>query len=317
MDNRESGREQAGDILRKVGEAFHTAVVGQEQLLRELLTGLVAGGHVLIEGVPGLAKTLAAKTIAYCIDADFKRIQFTPDLLPSDITGTLIYIQQTGGFRFRQGPVFCNILLADEVNRAPGKVQSALLEAMQERQVTVGEETYPLPDPFFVIATQNPIEHEGTYRLPEAQIDRFLLKILLSYPEKEEETAILRLLHGGTLPDIKPVIGKEDVAFLRQHCSRIQVQDELLTYMVDIVRATRASNAYISFGASPRGAIALNICARITAWLCGRDFVLPEDIKTAVYPVLRHRLILSYEAESEGLSCDAIIERILRTVPIP
>ena len=319
VDNREKGRERAAALLLKLSKAFHTAVIGQEHLLRDMVTGLLAGGHVLIEGVPGLAKTLAAKTLAQCTDAEFKRIQFTPDLLPSDITGTHIYIQQTGAFTFRKGPVFTNILLADEINRAPGKVQSALLEAMQERQVTAGDETYRLPEPFFVMATQNPIEHEGTYRLPEAQVDRFLLKILLTYPGKEEERKIIRLFDSDAEgAAVQPVIGTEDIAFLKRHCSGIQVQEELQNYMVEIVRTTRSlSNAYISFGASPRGAIALNLCSKITAWLNGRDYVLPEDIKAAVYPVLRHRLILSYEAESEGLSADAIIEQILQSLPIP
>ena len=318
MDNLGNGRERAGSILQKVKEAFHTAVIGQRHLLLELLTGLIGGGHVLIEGVPGLAKTLAAKTLAQCIDIDFKRIQFTPDLLPSDITGSHVYIQQTGAFQFRRGPVFTNVLLADEINRAPGKVQSALLEAMQERQVTAGEDTYKLPEPFFVMATQNPIEHEGTYRLPEAQVDRFLVKIILSYPGREDEQEILHRFNSGAATDLAPVITKEDIAFLQRYCSGIQVQEELLGYMVDIVRATRLpSNTYISFGASPRGAIALHVCAKITAWLNGRDFVLPEDIKTAVYPVLRHRLILSYEAESEGLSGDAVLTQILQSVAIP
>lgn len=326
MESGINQRERADRILQKITKAFHRHVVGQEELLRQLLTALVAGGHVLIEGVPGLAKTLAAKTIASCIDVDFKRIQFTPDLLPSDITGTLIYLQETGEFSFRKGPVFTNILLADEINRSPGKVQSALLESMQELQVTVGQESHRLPSPFFVIATQNPIEHEGTYILPEAQIDRFLLKILLGYPSKAEELAVLRLFDDGAKAPADAVIGPEDIDFLGRYCSRLRIDAELQEYLLAIVRATRPEDSgdsagiaprYISFGASPRGTIALNICSKITAWLNGRDFVLPEDIKEAVYPVLRHRIILSYEAEAEGLTPDAVIEGVVQTIPVP
>ncbi len=325
-NNQQHNNERAAEYLRKVKKAFHITVVGQEHLLEELLAGIVGGGHVLIEGVPGLAKTLAAKTIARCIDADFKRIQFTPDLLPSDITGTLIYFQQTGTFDVRKGPVFTNILLADEINRAPGKVQSALLEAMQEKQVTIGEQSFPLPEPFFVVATQNPIEHEGTYILPEAQVDRFFLKILLSYPGEDEELSILQSAVSDHMEEVKQVIRKEDIAFLRQYCSEIRVQSELQQYIISIVRATRptetgnenrVADKYISFGASPRGAINLFMCGKIFAWLQGRDFVLPEDIKAASFSVLRHRIILSYEAESEGLSNDAVLEHILKTVPVP
>lgn len=325
-DNRQR-QQRAADIYRRLRDAFHTVVVGQEQLLRELVSGLVAGGHILLEGVPGLAKTLAAKTLARCIDAEFKRIQFTPDLLPSDITGTQIYFQQTGSFTFRKGPVFTNILLADEINRAPGKVQSALLEAMQELQVTMGDETYRLPHPFFVVATQNPIEHEGTYILPEAQVDRFFLKVLLTYPRESEELSIAGRCMNGEFPRVKPVVQREDIDFLKNYCMNIRLQEELQSYIVRIVRATRpdesgdrkpaVSDKYISFGASPRGTINLSICAKIFAWFDNRDFVLPEDIKAAAFPVLRHRIILSYEAESEGLSSDDVLDRILQSIPIP
>jgi len=324
--NGENGQERANAILGKIGSAFHTTIIGQDHLLRELLTALIGGGHVLIEGVPGLAKTLAAKTIAHCIQADFKRIQFTPDLLPADITGTLIYREHTGDFKFRQGPIFSNIVLADEINRSPGKVQSALLEAMEERQVTLGDTTYPLPSPFFVIATQNPIEHEGTYQLPEAQIDRFFLKILLGYPKKQEEIEIIRRFGDDAADLTGPVISADDLHFIQEYCSTMLVKEELQDYIVELVRATRPcdpgtgetfADKYISFGASPRGSLVLQRCGKIFAFLAGRDYVLPEDIKAAVLPVLRHRIILSYEAESEGLTSDHILYRILQAVPVP
>lgn len=319
-------QERANELLKKIGAAFHSRVIGQDHLLRELFTGLIGGGHVLIEGVPGLGKTLAAKTLAGTIQAEFKRIQFTPDLLPSDITGTMVFSQQTGDFYFRKGPVFTNILLADEINRAPGKVQSALLEAMEERQVTIGDETYPLPNPFFVIATQNPIEHEGTYNLPEAQVDRFFLKILLDYPTRDEELQILGR-YGSDAPSIRlPAIDLEEYRFLRSFCAGMHMQEELKRYVVSLIRATRPAagdgdqspaNTFLMFGASPRGALALQQCSKIFAFLSGRNYVLPEDIKEAALPVLRHRILLSYEAESEGLSADVIIRRILETVAVP
>ncbi|GHV94657.1 ATPase AAA [Spirochaetia bacterium] len=299
-----------------------------------LLTALIAGGHILLEGVPGLAKTLAVKSLAEITGLAFKRIQFTPDLLPADLTGTLIWEQGKGSFSVRRGPVFANVILADEINRAPAKVQSALLEAMEEKQVTIGETSYPLPEPFFVLATENPIEHEGTYNLPEAELDRFLLKLLVSYPKPEEELAIVR----GSAPlsanatdrqgsPLSPVLGGNALALLRGAADSVHLDEGISEYIVSIVTATRPASAraqageglyrYVSFGASPRASIALYRCSRIFALFEGRSFVTPEDVKAAAYPVLRHRVVLSYEAEADGLDADAVISRILAHVPVP
>jgi MoxR-like ATPase len=318
-------------------------VVGQRDMIDGLLSALIAGGHILLEGVPGLAKTLAVKSLAEITGLDFKRIQFTPDLLPADLTGTLIWEQGTGTFSVRRGPVFANLILADEINRAPAKVQSALLEAMEEKQVTIGETTYPLPEPFFVLATENPIEHEGTYALPEAELDRFLLKLLVAYPEPEDELDIVGrsppFSGGGDNRGaaLEPVLNREGLALLRGAADLVRIDGRLVQYLVSIVSATRPAASrqsraaawgpgagpgeglyrYISFGASPRASLALHRCSRIRAAMEGRAFVTPDDIKAAALPVLRHRIVLSYEAEADGLDPDAVISRILALVPVP
>ncbi len=312
-------------------------LVGQEQLVDDILTAFIAGGHVLLEGVPGLAKTLAIKTVAEILGLDFKRIQFTPDLLPADVTGTLIYEQNTGTFSVRKGPVFANVILADEINRAPAKVQSAMLEAMEERQITIGEETYKLPEPFFVLATQNPVEQEGTYNLPEAELDRFLMKLVISYPAAEDETTIAQT--GGTAAEIpvRQIIKGDDIKALREAAAAVTCDEKLVEYIVSILTVTRPENSkkqqsgrtlvntantnditrYIHFGASPRAGIAMLQCAKVRALFAGRDFVLPEDIKAVALNVLRHRLVLSYEAAADNVTADDIISRILDFIPVP
>ncbi|MBN2432871.1 MAG: AAA family ATPase [Acidobacteria bacterium] len=309
-------------------------IVGQDKLLSRLLTGLLTGGHLLVEGVPGLAKSLAVSSLAEVLSMDFKRIQFTPDLLPADLIGTMIFNAKTAEFEPRKGPIFTHILLADEINRAPAKVQSALLEAMQEQQVTIGNTTYPLQSPFLVLATQNPIEQEGTYPLPEAQMDRFFMKILLQYPDKKMEKEILRRmtegdgvameLARGKQIQLKQVVVPERIQKLRLMANQIYVDERIMDYILDIVFATRRPDdyglnlaAYIRFGASPRGTIALKVGARCQAFLRGRNFVVPEDIKEIAYDVLRHRIILSFEAEAAGITPDEIIHKILATVDVP
>jgi MoxR-like ATPase len=300
-------------------------IVGQKYLVERLLVGLLANGHVLIEGVPGLAKTYAVKTLARAIRARFSRIQFTPDLLPGDIVGTQIYNQRTGEFASRKGPVFANFVLADEINRAPPKVQSALLEAMQERQVTIGEETFKLDDPFLVLATQNPIEQEGTYPLPEAQTDRFLLKLRVGYPSKEEEKQIVDRMTQGREPEASPAVDPGQIVSARELCNRIYVDEKLKDYIVNLVFATRAPKDYnlpdlqplVRWGASPRASIYLLLAARAMAFLRRRGFVIPEDIKELAPDVLRHRVILSYEAEAEELTPDDIVRRVLEGVEVP
>jgi MoxR-like ATPase len=315
-------------------------IIGQEEMVEGLLSAMIADGHCLIEGAPGLAKTLAVKTLAKIIGLEFKRIQFTPDLLPADLTGTLVWEQNTNNFSVRKGPVFSNIILADEINRAPAKVQSALLEAMEERQVTIGDSSLPLPEPFFVLATQNPIEHEGTYPLPEAQLDRFLLKLIVRYPSAEEELSILKLNAGlfsqnRQLQNTTEILNMEIMEKIRQIADSIHVDETIERYIVAIVEATRpissASNPealalksgkegiyrYIAYGASPRAALALHRCSKIAALFSGNSFVKPEDVKKTALPVLRHRLVLSYEAEAAELDADAIISRILTFVPAP
>ena len=300
-------------------------IVGQEQLVDRLLVGLLANGHVLLEGVPGLAKTLSARTLAAAIQATFHRIQFTPDLLPADIIGTLIYNPQDGKYHATRGPVFANFVLADEINRAPAKVQSALLEAMQERQVTLGGETMPLPSPFLVLGTENPIEQEGTYPLPEAQVDRFMFKVLVDYPSEIEERKILDTM-AFTAPDLKiePVVQLDEILRTRKLVDRIHVDDKVRDYVVQIVFATRKPEKHgldikhlIQFGASPRATINLTLAAKAWALLQGRAYVTPEDIKSIGPDVLRHRIILTYEAEAEGVTTDAIIKRIFNTIPVP
>jgi len=315
-------------------------IVGQREMVDGLLTALIAGGHILLEGVPGLAKTLAVKSLAQITGLEFKRIQFTPDLLPADLTGTLIWDQSRGSFSVRRGPVFANVILADEINRAPAKMQSALLEAMEERQVTIGEMSYALPDPFFVLATENPIEHEGTYSLPEAELDRFLLKLLVAYPAPEEEIGIvgrspaLSAVFNPPEP-LSPILDRAAIARLRAAADMIYMDEKITEYIVSIVTATRPASTrtrhsgaaaakdsdglyrYVSFGASPRASIALYRCSRILALFSGRDFVSPDDVKAAAFPALRHRIALSYEAEADGLDADTVITRILSHVPIP
>jgi len=298
-------------------------LVGQDKLVENILIALISGGHVLLEGVPGLAKTLAIKTVAEILQLDFKRIQFTPDLLPADVTGTLIYEQNKGNFSVRKGPVFSNVVLADEVNRAPAKVQSAMLEAMEERQVTIGEETYKLPSPFFVLATQNPIEQEGTYTLPEAELDRFLMKLTVSYPAVENEKLIIKTAGKASTVPVKALLKASDIAKLQELAEKVAVDEKILDYIVSILTVTRPSSKesgitkYITVGASPRAGIAILQCARVTAMFAGRDFVLPEDVKAVAPNVLRHRLILSYEAAADNISADEIISRILDFIPVP
>jgi MoxR-like ATPase len=299
-------------------------IVGQKYLLDRMIIGLLTRGHLLLEGVPGLAKTLAVRSLAGAVHGSFQRIQFTPDLLPADLTGTLIYNQKDGTFVPRKGPLFANFVLADEVNRAPAKVQSALLEAMQERQVTIGDTTYALPTPFLVLATQNPIEQEGTYPLPEAQVDRFLLKIKLDYPSMEEERLILDRMSGVDLPAINPVIGLDDLERARLAMHAIYVDDRIKDYAVRLVQATRKPKDYkieleglLQYGASPRATLALIAAARAHAFLRGRGFVSPEDIKAIGHDVLRHRLILSFEAEAESVTPDAVVQRVFDAVPVP
>jgi MoxR-like ATPase len=316
--------EKAYAQIEKCRKEISARVVGQTAMVDGILMGLFAGGHVLIEGVPGLAKTLAVKTVAEVIDASFSRIQFTPDLLPADITGTMIYKQQSGDFVVRKGPVFANIILADEVNRAPAKVQSALLEAMQEGQVTIGSQTYKLPDPFFVLATQNPIESEGTYPLPEAQLDRFIMKLKIRYPSSEEELKILRKMGVESDISVKKVLSPLTLKDIRKTVSKIKIDDRIEEYIVAITAASREEDKitvpyakYIEFGASPRASIYMYRCAKIQAMFEGRSYVIPDDVKAVVHEVLRHRIVLSYEAESEELTSDEVIDKILKAVPVP
>ncbi|MFA6507980.1 MAG: MoxR family ATPase [Treponemataceae bacterium] len=303
-------------------------VVGQSGMVDGLLIALIAGGHALLEGVPGLAKTLAVKTLSELTGLSFKRIQFTPDLLPADLTGTLIWEQAKGTFSVRKGPIFANVILADEINRAPAKVQSALLEAMEERQVTIGEESLKLPDPFFVLATQNPIEHEGTYALPEAELDRFLVKLLIPYPSREEESRIVRLVAAESPTPIKPILDEKTLRKLSAAAESVTVDERVVEYIVSLVAATRPAEdhrkshrddlyRYISFGASPRASISLFRCARVRALFEGRAYVIPEDIKEMAPAVLRHRVVLSYEAEADGLNADDVVARVLGFVPVP
>jgi MoxR-like ATPase len=300
-------------------------IVGQKHLLDRLLVALLTNGHILLEGVPGLAKTLSLKTLANAVALNFKRLQFTPDMLPADIVGTMIYNPQDGAFRTKQGPIFSNLILADEINRAPAKVQSALLEAMQERQVTIGDETYALPNPFLVLATQNPLEHEGTYPLPEAQVDRFMMKVVVSYPNRAEERAILEAM-ATTEPslDVRRVVSAAQIMAARQVVNSIYVDDKIKDYIVEVVLATRpptaaslSLNGYVQTGASPRATINLTLAARATAFLNGRHFVTPQDVKTVALDVLRHRVSVSYEAEAENVTSEDIIRKILDTLPVP
>lgn len=318
--------ENCKKLVEKCREEAKKRLVGQEYLVDGILTAFVAGGHVLLEGVPGLAKTLAVKTFAEISGLDFKRIQFTPDLLPADVSGTLIYEQSRGTFSVRKGPVFTNIVLADEINRAPCKVQSAMLEAMEEKQVTIGEDTHKLPEPFFVLATQNPIEQEGTYNLPEAELDRFLLKLNVTYPTAEEEIQIVKTQGAASRIPVTQVLTAQDLLKFREMNEQISCDDKIVEYIVQIITVTRPNlkkktehdiTRYITFGASPRAGIAMLQCAKATALLSGRSYVLPEDVKKVAPMVLRHRIVLSYEAAADSISADDIIAKILDFIPVP
>ena len=293
-------------------------IVGQEKLVDRLVLALVTDGHILLEGVPGLAKTLSCNTLAKVLGLDFKRISFTPDLLPADVVGTLVYSPKTGEFTPKKGPVFTNLLLADEINRAPAKVQSALLESMQEKQVTIGDETYRLPKPFLVLATQNPIEQEGTYPLPEAQVDRFMFKCLVETPTKADERRIMqRFAENAEKPEAKTICTPEDIAALRESLKQVYCDEKVGDYILEIVFKTREADAYIQNGASPRATLALNLAARGNALLHGRAYATPQDVKEVVHDVLRHRILLTYEAEAEGITADGLIDKILNEVPVP
>jgi MoxR-like ATPases len=319
----EQVRKQSFFVSKLMGEISNT-VIGQKYILERMLIGILSDGHILLEGLPGLAKTLAVKSMAAAVKATYKRIQFTPDLLPADITGTLIYNPQSGDFNIKKGPIFANMILADEINRAPAKVQSALLEAMQEKQVTIGDTTFTLPKPFLVMATQNPIEQEGTYPLPEAQVDRFMLKLKVSYPDKNEEKAILeKMTHP--LEDIKPVVTLDEIHDARELVEQIYVDDKVKNYIVDIVFSTRKPEDYnlkelknlIAYGGSPRATINLTLAAKAYAFLQGRAYVMPEDVKMIGPDVLRHRILVTYEAEADSITSDDIIEKIFGGVEVP
>jgi len=317
--------QQKSEFVRAVFNEMDKVIIGQRYMLERMLIGLLANGHILLEGVPGLAKTLAVTILSRTIDAEFRRIQFTPDLLPADLIGTQIYRQSDGQFYTRKGPIFANIILADEINRAPAKVQSALLEAMQERQVSIGEQTFALPEPFMVLATQNPIEQEGTYPLPEAQLDRFMLKLKIDYPGKSEERKILeRMAVTNKKFDVSPVIKPREIAEVRAVVDEIYVDEKVKDYIVDIVCATREPEKYgmqignfISYGASPRATIYLTVAAKANAFLQQRGYVTPQDVKTIGADVLRHRVIVSYEAEAEDKTSEDIIKMIFDTIEVP
>jgi MoxR-like ATPase len=325
MTSRPSGTATEAPLTAAIVGEVGRRVVGQNAMIERLLVGLLTGGHILLEGVPGLAKTLAVRSLADAVHVAFQRIQFTPDLLPADIIGTMIFDQRTGEFRPKRGPLFANIVLADEINRAPAKVQAALLEAMQEKQVTIGGETHLLAEPFLVLATQNPIEQEGTYPLPEAQLDRFMLKIHVGYPTRDEEKEILWRMAGGQPIPIEPVAEAEDLLALRHTIAELYMDQKIVDYVVDVVRATREPQRVglhdvkplIAYGASPRASIYLAQAARAHAFLRGRTYVVPEDVKALAPDVLRHRVLLTFEAEAEDVTSDQVIAKILETVAVP
>jgi len=311
--------------IKRVFTEVAKVVVGQEYMVNRLLVGLFTNGHILLEGVPGLAKTLTISTVARVLHLDFARIQFTPDLLPSDLVGTMIYNQKEGKFEVKKGPIFANIILADEINRSPAKVQSALLEAMQEKQVTIGETTFKLDKPFLVMATQNPVENEGTYPLPEAQIDRFMMKVFVNYPTKEDELEIMRRISNMQFAyEVDQVLSKEDIFSIRQEVNKVTISESLEKYIIELVTATRKPKEYkldneaqyIQFGASPRASINMNLAAKAMAFMDGRDYVLPEDIKEVALDVMNHRIILNYEAEADNVKTEDIIKVLLTKVPI-
>ena len=317
--------ERQSAFVTNLMTGMDQVIVGQKHLVESLLIGLLSDGHVLLEGVPGLAKTLAIKTLASLIDAKYSRIQFTPDLLPADVIGTMIYSQKDEKFIAKKGPIFANFVLADEINRAPAKVQSALLEAMQERQVTLSKETFPLPEPFLVLATQNPIEQEGTYPLPEAQVDRFMLKVIIDYPKQEEEKLIIRQNINGEKFDVKPILKSEEILEARKVVRQVYLDEKIERYIVDIVFATRFPEKYdlkelkdmISFGGSPRASINLALAARTYAFIKRRGYVIPEDVRAVAHDVLRHRIGLTYEAEASNITSDEIVSKILNKVEVP
>ncbi len=326
-DIKEVGKliEKEYPVIKQIQTEVAKVIVGQSEIIEKFIIGLISGGHVLIEGVPGLAKTLTIKTLSDIIQTKFKRIQFTPDLLPADIIGTTIYNPQENEFTTKKGPVFANLILADEINRAPAKVQSALLEAMQEHQVTIGDNTFELEEPFMVMATQNPLEQEGTYPLPEAQTDRFMMKLKISYPDKKDELAIMERMTQSEVPQPNKVISPEDIMRIRKLIPQIYMDQKVSQYIVDIVFATRKPEDYklenlkelISWGASPRATIAMATAARAYAFISGRAFVTPDDVKAIAYEVLRHRIILTYEAEAEETTSEDIIKKILANVDVP
>ena len=317
--------ERQSAFVTNLTTGMDQAIVGQKHLVESLLIGLLSDGHVLLEGVPGLAKTLAIKTLASLIDAKYSRIQFTPDLLPADVVGTMVYSQKDESFQIKKGPIFANFILADEINRAPAKVQSALLEAMQERQVTIGKETFLLPEPFLVLATQNPIEQEGTYPLPEAQVDRFMLKVVIDYPKLEEEKLIIRQNISGDKINIKPILKAEEILEARKVVRQVYLDEKIERYIVDIVFATRYPDKYdmkelkdmIGFGGSPRASINLALAARTYAFIKRRGYVIPEDVRAVAHDVLRHRIGLTYEAEASNMTSDEIISKILNKIEVP
>ena len=317
--------ERQSAFIANLTAGMDQVIVGQKHLVESLLIGLLSDGHVLLEGVPGLAKTLAIKTLASLIDAKYSRIQFTPDLLPADVIGTMVYSQKDESFQVKKGPVFANFVLADEINRAPAKVQSALLEAMQERQVTIGKETFRLPEPFLVMATQNPIEQEGTYPLPEAQVDRFMLKVIIDYPKLEEEKLIIRQNINGEKANVRPILKAEEIIEARKVVRQVYLDEKIEKYIVDIVFATRYPEKYdlkdlkemIGFGGSPRASINLALAARSYAFIKRRGYVIPEDVRAVAHDVLRHRIGLTYEAEASNLTSDEIVSRILNKVEVP
>ena len=321
-------REDVADksqYVQRLRSELSKVIIGQEEMMTRLMIALLCNGHVLLEGVPGLAKTTAIKTLAQAISTQFRRIQFTPDLLPADLIGTLVYNPGAGTFTTRKGPIFTNFLLADEINRAPSKIQSALLEAMEERQVTIGDETYPLDRLFLVLATQNPIEQEGTYPLPEAQVDRFMLKVVITYPKPDEERKVMDQAYDGTRTAVQPVLHPKEILEMQQTVRTIYLDEQVRKYILNVVLATRDPNSVkikelapmIAFGGSPRASIYLGICARANAFLAGRGYVTPQDVKDVAYDVLRHRVLLTYEAEAEKVTSDEVIRTILSKVPVP
>ena len=317
--------ERESSFVELINREMSNVIIGQKQMVEKLMIGLLANGHILLEGAPGLAKTLAIKSLANIIQAKFSRIQFTPDLLPADVIGTMIYSQKKEEFVVKHGPIFANFILADEINRAPAKVQSALLEAMQERQVTIGEATYKLDEPFLVLATQNPIEQEGTYPLPEAQVDRFMLKVVVSYPAKEEERLIIRMNNAGEFPKANAVVKPEDILRAREVVREVYMDEKIERYIVDIVNATRSPKDYglkeldglISYGGSPRASISLAMASKAYAFIKRRGYVIPEDVRAVCNEVLRHRIGLTYEAEAENVTPEQIIEKVINAVIVP